>query len=105
MISRIVRTDVGALSPTIAAGIGIASGATRTSWNTEIRPHVATSRFDIDGDGVPTAIDALIITRAALGLIGSAVTSGLAFRAAATRRTWPDIRNYLVNQCGMSPPP
>lgn len=58
---------------------------------------------DIDGDGFFFAItDALILTRVALGITGSAILSGITFTSQATRTTWPLIRDYLVNQCGMS---
>ena len=59
-------------------------------------------RMDIDGDGkVLATTDALIQTRIALGLRGSAVTNGISFPAGATRTSWTAIRNYLVTQCGM----
>jgi len=60
--------------------------------------------LDIDGDGViSSSIDALIITRAALGVQGAAIIGGIgAFPANAKRTTWPQIRDYLVLQCGMS---
>jgi uncharacterized delta-60 repeat protein len=58
---------------------------------------------DIDGDGHFFATtDALIYTRIALGLTGSAVVNGITFPPTATRNTWPLIRDYLVTQCGMS---
>lgn len=59
-------------------------------------------RMDIDGDGkVLATTDALIQTRIALGLRGSAVTNGISFPVGATRTSWTAIRNYLVTQCGM----
>ena len=59
--------------------------------------------MDIDGDGVVLATtDMLIGTRVALGMTGSAVINGISFASHATRKTWPDIRNYLVTQCGMT---
>ena len=58
--------------------------------------------LDIDGDGkVSAGTDMLIGTRVALGMTGSAVLSGIVFAPHATRTTWPDIRTYLVSQCGM----
>lgn len=61
--------------------------------------------LDIDGDGLVTATtDGLIHTRLALGVTGAAVVSGVNFPAAATRRTWPEIRNHLIKQCGMQLP-
>jgi hypothetical protein len=104
MIARIVRTAVASLSSAISGGLGSPPGATRTVWATDIRPYLATSTFDIDGDNVSDATDALLILRAALGLTGSAVTNGLTFSASATRKTWPDIRNHLVNECAMTLP-
>lgn len=57
--------------------------------------------MDIDGDGrvLPTT-DALILARASLGLAGAAVLNGIA--TTGPRNTWPFIRDYLINQCGMS---
>ena len=46
--------------------------------------------------------DVLISTRATLGMTGPAVINGISFASHATRKTWPDIRNYLVTQCGMT---
>jgi hypothetical protein len=102
MISRIVRTSVNALSASIAGGIGRATGATRTNWLTEIRPYLATSTLDVDGDGVGTATDALLVLRAALGLKNATVTNGIVFSTNAMRRNWSDIRSYLVTECGMT---
>ncbi len=57
--------------------------------------------MDIDGDGVVgTLSDLLMITRAGMGLSGTAVTQN-AVGAQALRSTWPDIRAYLVRTCGM----
>ncbi len=61
--------------------------------------------LDIDGDGKVLALtDSLIHARIALGLKGSAVTTGVSFPASATRTSWTPIRNYLVSQCGMTLP-
>ena len=58
--------------------------------------------FDVDGDGkVLATTDMLIATRVALGISGSTVLGGVTFAPHAARQTWPDIRDYLVNQCGM----
>ncbi len=58
--------------------------------------------LDIDGDGrVLATTDSLMHARIALGMTGSAVTGGIAFPSTATRKTWSDIRNHLVTQCGM----
>ncbi len=60
-------------------------------------------RPDLDGDGAfLVTIDALIYTRIALGITGPVVVNGITFPPAATRNTWPLIRDYLVTQCGMS---
>jgi uncharacterized delta-60 repeat protein len=56
---------------------------------------------DIDGDGLHNATDSLLLTRAALGFRGSAVVQGVNFAFHASRTNWPDIRDYLGNQCGM----
>jgi uncharacterized delta-60 repeat protein len=61
--------------------------------------------LDIDGDNsVLATTDMLIGTRVALGMSGNAVIGGINFPTHATRRTWTDIRDYLVAQCGMSLP-
>ena len=57
---------------------------------------------DIDGDGkvLPTT-DGLLLARASVGMTGNAVITG-AIGAGALRTTWPQIRDYLVTQCGMT---
>lgn len=57
--------------------------------------------MDIDGDGrvLPTT-DAVILARASLGLSGAAVLGGI--NTTGTRNNWALIRDYLINQCGMS---
>lgn len=58
--------------------------------------------LDVDGDGLFLATtDALIYARVALGMTGNAVLTGVHFRPTATRNSWPLIRDYLVNQCGL----
>jgi uncharacterized delta-60 repeat protein len=58
---------------------------------------------DFDGDGTVSAtVDALILTRVALGMRGSDVLNGIGFAAAAKRTDWVSIRDYLFSQCGMS---
>lgn len=61
--------------------------------------------MDVDGDGkvLPTT-DALLLTRIALGMTGNAALAG-AISPTATRNTWPKVRDYLVNQCGMTVAP
>lgn len=57
--------------------------------------------LDLDGDGrVRAETDILIATRVALGFTGNAVLNGITL-SGATRSTWPDIRKFLVSQCGM----
>ena len=58
--------------------------------------------MDIDGDGkvLPTT-DGLLLARASAGLTGNAVITG-AIGAGALRTTWPQIRDYLITQCGMT---
>jgi len=59
--------------------------------------------LDLDGDGsVLATTDALIHSRIALGLTGSAVTNGVNFAPNATRTTWQAIREHLNANCGMS---
>jgi uncharacterized delta-60 repeat protein len=58
--------------------------------------------LDIDGDNkVLATTDAQIHARIARGIRGSAVVAGVAFTPGATRTTWPQVREYLVSQCGM----
>ena len=58
--------------------------------------------LDIDGDGVVSATtDSLMHARIALGMTGSAVTSGITFAPNALRSNWAAIRTYLVTQCAM----
>ena len=57
---------------------------------------------DLDGDGTFSPSDALIYARVALGINGNAVIGGVTFPAAATRKTWPLLRTYLVLQCGLN---
>lgn len=57
---------------------------------------------DYDGDGVVRAtVDSLIGTRIALGMNTAAVIAGITFPAGATRTTWPAIRDYLIESCGV----
>lgn len=59
--------------------------------------------LDLDGDGkVLATTDMLIGTRVALGMTGSTVLNGITFAAHAARKTWPEIRTFLVSQCGMA---
>jgi len=59
--------------------------------------------MDVDGDGVVLATtDMLIVTRIALAISGPAALNGISFASHARRTTWPEIRDYLVSQCGMS---
>jgi uncharacterized delta-60 repeat protein len=59
--------------------------------------------LDLDGDNVVRATtDMLMGTRVALGMTGAAVVNGITFSGNATRDTWPQIRDYLVAQCGMA---
>jgi uncharacterized delta-60 repeat protein len=61
-------------------------------------------KLDIDGDGsVLATTDLLIATRVARGMTET-VSNGINFPPNATRKTWVQIRNYLVSQCNMSLP-
>jgi hypothetical protein len=61
--------------------------------------------LDIDGDGNYTStIDGLIATRVMLGLTDTGVTGGISFPSSAPRKTWTDIRQFLVSQCAMQLP-
>ena len=72
----------------------------------EIRGQIAADpvlcSMDIDDDGlVQASTDGLLLTRAMLGLTGSAVTNG-ALGVNAFRTTWPDILSFLNSNCGTS---
>jgi uncharacterized delta-60 repeat protein len=57
---------------------------------------------DFDGDGrVLATTDSLIGMRVALGMNTSAVIAGINFPVGATRTTWPAIRDYLIQSCGI----
>jgi CHRD domain len=59
-----------------------------------------TCTLDIDDDGeIDATTDGLIITRAMLGLTGTAVTDG-AIGTNALRTSWADIRSFLNTRCG-----
>lgn len=61
--------------------------------------------MDIDGDGkVLPMTDGLLLARISLGMTGSAALSG-AISPTASRTTWPMVRDYLINQCGMTVAP
>jgi large repetitive protein len=58
--------------------------------------------MDIDGDGVYRATtDGAMLTRALLGLTGTAVTNGLVGHN-PPRNTWALIRQHLNSSCGMN---
>lgn len=58
--------------------------------------------LDIDGDGVVGATtDMLMLTRASLGMGGTAVTQN-AVGSSPLRGDWTAIRPYLINDCGMT---
>ena len=59
---------------------------------------------DVNGDGEINATDSLILARVAHGFNGSAVMQGIPFASHATRKTWPQIRDYLSNHCAMRTP-
>lgn len=62
----------------------------------------ATCSLDIDGDGKYLAsTDAVILTRLALGITGDAVVSG-ALTSGSTRRTYEDVRAYLMQNCNLA---
>jgi uncharacterized delta-60 repeat protein len=61
--------------------------------------------LDLDGDGtVLGTTDSVLHARIALGLRGAAVVGGISFANAATRTSWPLIRDYLIARCGMTLP-
>lgn len=62
-----------------------------------VRPRLggAACNLDIDGDGLLTATDALLIIRYLAGFRGSALTSGVSFDACATRTVAANIQTVL----------
>ena len=56
---------------------------------------------DVDGDGNITATDSVLLARVALGFTQSSVTQNIAFAVHAKRKSWPLIRDYLANHCGL----
>ena len=61
--------------------------------------------LDVDGDGkVVATTDTLISTRVALGFTGAAVLNGVTFEPHALRKTWPDIRAWMINHCAIPLP-
>ena len=60
---------------------------------------------EIDGDGSINAKDSLLLARVAIGFRGAAVIQNVDFAAHAPRSTWPTIRDYLFNQCGLAVSP
>ncbi|HPG62905.1 MAG TPA: delta-60 repeat domain-containing protein [Casimicrobium sp.] len=57
---------------------------------------------DYDGDGsVLATTDSLIGTRLALGVNSAAVIAGINFPVGATRTTWPAIRDFVIQNCGV----
>ena len=58
--------------------------------------------MDVDGDGIYQATtDGLMLTRALMGMTGTAVTNGLVAHN-PPRNTWALIRQHLNNNCGMN---
>ena len=98
-----------------AASVGsttFPAGATRSDWtaiNNYLNADCGTSNplcsLDIDGDGIANPlVDGLIIVRALLGFTDASVVGDLTFPAAAPRKTWADIRGFLVDQCSVTIP-
>jgi uncharacterized delta-60 repeat protein len=61
------------------------------------------AKLDLDGDGAVGITDFVIFARVALGFRGDSVPSGLTFSGNAARKTWSQLRSYLVSQCGFLP--
>ena len=64
---------------------------------------VEVCRMDVDGDGLvlPTT-DGLILMRAMMGMKDAAVVSAVS--PTALRKTWTDVRRYLVDVCMITLP-
>jgi uncharacterized delta-60 repeat protein len=61
--------------------------------------------YDVDGDGVTNSLtDGLVILRAQLGFRDAAVTNGVSFAASAPRKTWAQLRDFMVFSCGFRVP-
>jgi hypothetical protein len=56
-------------------------------------------RYDLDGDGSFTKLDALIIARHLNGFTGNALTAGLTFAPQATRKTGDEIAAFIRAGC------
>jgi hypothetical protein len=67
-------------------------------------PALVSKPLDIDGDGqVLASTDGLMLMRVALGLTGEAVVAN-ATASGAPRRTWAQVKPYLLDECGLSFP-
>jgi uncharacterized delta-60 repeat protein len=100
-----VRIALGLADAAVTNGIAFPAGATRVTWSA-ISAYLVGRTLDIDGDQIADAgTDSIIHVRVALGLTGEDVVAGLTFRDNATRKTWPRLHAYLVNECEMMLPP
>ncbi len=60
--------------------------------------------LDIDGDGgVRLATDGLMMIRAMRNVIDSGIVDAAGIAANASRSTWTDVRDHLVESCGATP--
>ena len=98
---------LGLTGNAVVAGLNFPPSANRNTWPL-IHDYLVgrcgsdTCIPDLDGDGLSNAaVDGVINLRILLGFTGNAVVSGITFPPAATRKTWPLIRDHLVSQCGM----
>ena len=62
------------------------------------------AQLDIDGDGVFTASDAAILARFMSGFTGDALTNGLTFNTAASRKTGATVTAFLNGGCAPTAP-
>jgi Right handed beta helix region len=111
------RASLGVAATALASDVAIGSTAQRKTGDavrdflvTQCGVNLATRAVanttgctpDIDGDDLITAtVDGLILSRVRRMPDSAAILNGINFPANATRKTWTDIRNYLVTTCGV----
>lgn len=93
----LLRAMLGLTGPALVAG-AIGPTAVRTSAD-QVQPFVHLAALDLDLDGsVVASSDGVMLLRAMFGVRGNAVTSG----AVIGGRSWPDIRDYVNTECGVT---
>ena len=81
----------------------IGTGATKTAQQIYDYFWANYAKYDMDGDGVVSENDALILMREAFSSFpGNALISGITFPSNATRTTAADIRSFITSNGGIS---